>query len=134
VPGMRFTAPRVQALLSTLCVFRLLPRGFTHRDMRTHLAPQLGLSPEAMTSGQITYQLRRARLHGLIERIPRTHRYQVTEPGLRHALFLTRAHNRLLRTGLAEIHGPPVPTKLRAAATAYETAINNLARTAGLAA
>src|SRR5215212_3072189 len=30
VPGMHFTDPRVQALLSTLCVFRLLPRGFTH--------------------------------------------------------------------------------------------------------
>jgi hypothetical protein len=134
VPGMRFTDPRVQALLSALCVFRLLPRGFTNRDLRLHLAPQLGLTTEDMTSGQITYQLRRLRIHGLIERIPRTHRYQVTDPGLRHALFLTRIHNRLLRTGLAEIHGPPVPTKLRAATTAYEKAINDLTRTAGLAA
>src|SRR4051794_1435478 len=135
VPGMRFTDPRVQALLSTLCVFRLLPRGFANRDLRIHLAPQLGLRPEAMTSGQITYDLRRLRLHGLIDRIPHTHRYRVTDLGLRHALFLTRAHTRLLRTGLAEIHGPPVvPTKLRAAATAYEHAINDLARAAQLAA
>ena len=73
-------------------------------------------------------------IHGLIERIPHTHRYRVTDLGLRHALFLTRAHTRLLRTGLAEIHGPPVPTKLRAAATAYEHAINDLARAAQLAA
>jgi hypothetical protein len=134
VPGLRFTDPRAQALLSALCVFRLLPRGFTHRDLRHHLAPQLGLAPEQMTSGQITYDLRRLRLHGLIARIPHTHRYRVTDPGLRHALFLTRAHNRLLRTGLAEIHGPPVPTKLRTAARAYEAAITDLARTAGLAA
>jgi hypothetical protein len=134
VPGLRFTDPRVQALLSALCVFRLLPRGFAHRDLRRHLAPQLGLSPEAMASGQITYDLRRLRVHGLIARIPRTHRYQVTDTGLRHALFLTRAHTRLLRTGLAEIHGPPVPTKLRAASRAYETAITELTRAAGLAA
>ncbi len=134
VPGLRFTDPRAQALLSALCVFRLLPRGFAHRDLRRHLAPQLGLPPEAMTSGQITYDLRRLRVHGLITRIPRTHRYQVTDTGLRHALFLTRAHTRLLRTGLAEIHGPPVPTKLRAAAHAYETAIAELTRAAGLAA
>ena len=87
-----------------------------------------------MTSGQITYDLRRLRTHGLITRIPHTHRYQVTDPGLRHALFLTRAHTRLLRTGLAEIHGPPVTTKLRAAAHAYETAITELTRAAGLAA
>lgn len=73
-------------------MFRLLPRGFTHRDLRIHLAPQLGLPPEHMTSGQITYDLRRLRMHGLIERIPRTHRYRVTDPGLRYALFLTRAH------------------------------------------
>jgi hypothetical protein len=134
VPGLRFTDPRAQALLSAICVFRLLPRGFTHRDLRHHLAPQLALRPENMTSGQITYDLRRLRLHGLIARIPHTHRYHVTDTGLRTALFLTRAHNRLLRTGLAEIHGPPVPTKLRAAATAYEHAINALTRAAQLAA
>ena len=70
-----------------------------------------------------------------IARIPHSHRYHVTDTGLRTALFLTRAHNRLLRTGLAEIHGPPVvPTKLRAAATAYEHAINALTRAAQLAA
>jgi len=134
VPGMRFTDPRVQALLSALCVFRLLPRGFTNRDLRIHLAPQLGLRPEHMTSGQITYDLRRLRTHGLIQRIPKSHRYRVTDPGLREALFLTRVHTRLLRTGLAEIHGPPMPTKLRAAARAYDNAINELTRTAGLAA
>jgi hypothetical protein len=134
VPGLRFTDPRVQALLSALCVFRLLPRGFTHRDLRRHLAPQLGLPPEAMTSGQITYDLRRLRVHDLITRIPNTHRYQVTDTGLRHALFLTRTHTRLLRTGLAEIHGPPVPTKLRTVSRAYENAITELARAAGLAA
>ena len=73
-------------------------------------------------------------MHRLIERIPRTHRYQVTDPGLRHALFLTRAHDRLLRTGLAEIHGPPTPSTLRAATHRYQKAINDLARSAGLAA
>jgi hypothetical protein len=134
VPGLRFTDPRVHALLAAACVFRLLPRGFTNRDLRIHLAPQLGLAPEHMTSGQITYDLRRLRIHNLIERIPHTHRYQVTDTGLRHALFLTKAHTRLLRTGLAEIHGPPVPTKLRAADRAYQTAINDLTRAAGLAA
>ena len=38
-----------------------------------------------MTSGQITYDLRRLRLHGLIERIPHTFRYRVTPTGLRTA-------------------------------------------------
>jgi hypothetical protein len=131
VAGMRFTDPRTQGLLSAICVFRLLPRGFTNRDLRHHLAPLLGLSPEAMTSGQITYDLRRLRHHGLIERIPRTHRYQITGTGLRHALFLTRACDRLLHGGLAEL---AQPSKLGTAARAYETAIDDLLTRAGLAA
>jgi hypothetical protein len=40
--GMPFTSPRVQALLSALCAFRLLPAGFTNRDLRTCLAPCWG--------------------------------------------------------------------------------------------
>jgi hypothetical protein len=51
--GMPITSSRVQALLAVLCVFRLLPNGFTNRDLRNCLAPLLG-PPEAMTSGQIT--------------------------------------------------------------------------------
>ena len=136
VPGLRFTDGRVQALLSALCAFRLLPNGFTNRELRTHLAPLLGRRYEDMTSGQITYDLRRLRVHGLIERVPRTHRYQVTDTGLRHALFLTRLHARFLRPGLGELTGqpPPVPAQLRAADRAYRDALDQLARQAGLAA
>ena len=51
----------------------------------------------------MTYHLRRLRLHGLIERIPRTHRYRVTDSGWRTALFCTRAYSRILRPGLAQV-------------------------------
>jgi hypothetical protein len=101
--GLRFADPVVQALLSAVLVFRLLPRGFSARDLRDHWAPLVGKAPEAMTTGQSTYQLRRLRLHGLIERIPGTHRYRVTGEGGRIALFCTRMYNRLLRPGLARI-------------------------------
>ena len=134
--GMPLTSPREQALLAALCLFRLLPNGFTNRDLRTCLAPLLGLDPGAMTSGQLTYDLRRLRIHGLIERIPHSFRYQVTPAGLRQALFLTRLTRRLLIPGLASLTdpSPPVPTRLRAAARAYEAAADDLTRQAGLAA
>lgn len=136
VAGMRFTDPRVQALLATLCVFRLLPRGFTNRDLRHHLEPLLGHEPSAITSGQATYDLRRLRHHGFITRIPHSHRYRVTDTGHRHALFLNRTHNRLLRDGLADLTSPLTtnPPKIRAATHTYETAIDDLLTTAGLAA
>ncbi len=57
VPGMRFPDPRVQALLGACCALALRPAGFTSRDLRHYLAPQLGKTPEDMTGGQISYDL-----------------------------------------------------------------------------
>ncbi|WP_420497809.1 hypothetical protein [Parafrankia soli] len=136
VAGMRFTDPRTQALLSAILVFRLLPNGFTNRDLRDHLAPLLGRDPSTISSGQMSYDLRRLRIHGLIERTPGTHRYQLTPTGQRHALFLTRVHNRLLRTGMAELADthPGDPPPLRRAADTYQKAVDQLIQHAGLAA
>ncbi|MGH8570869.1 MAG: hypothetical protein ACREXU_23400, partial [Gammaproteobacteria bacterium] len=99
--ALRFADPVVLALLSLLVIFRLLPDGWRHRDLGAHLATLLGLP--AVTPEQMTYQLRRLRLHGLIARVPGTHRYRVTEPGLRLALFFTRVHARLFRPGLSMV-------------------------------
>jgi len=101
--ALRFADGAVQALLSALLVFRLLPRGFSNRELRDHWAPLLGKPAQSITPGQMTYHLRRLRLHGLIERLPQTHRYRVTDQGWRTALFCTRIYNRVLRPGLAEI-------------------------------
>ncbi|MGH3717142.1 MAG: hypothetical protein ACRDT4_27320 [Micromonosporaceae bacterium] len=135
IAGMRFTDPRVQALLTTLCIFRLQPHGFTNRDLRDHLDPLLTRSPGTTRSGQTTYDLRRLRHHGFIEPIPHSHRYRVTPDGHRDALFLTRTHNRLLRHGLAEL-APTTPTrsKIHTASRAYDTAIDDLLTQARLAA
>jgi hypothetical protein len=98
--GLRFEAQRVQALLHALVLFRLLPEGFSNAELREHLEPLLG---HRLTPGAVTYDLRRLRLHGLIKRIPRSHRYEVTSSGLRYALFFTRSYDRLLRPGLAVV-------------------------------
>jgi hypothetical protein len=108
VPALRFTDPRVQTLLSALVVFRLLPHGFSAADFRQHLAPLLGLKQAALPPGRLSYDLRRLRLHRFIQRIPKSHRYQVTPAGLRLALFFTRTYARLLRPGLARLM-PEVP-------------------------
>ena len=80
-----------------------------------------GREPETISQGAITYQLRRLRLHGLIERIPKTFRYRVTQFGLRVALFFTRTYNRLLRPGLAAA----LPGK-RSLETSLQRAFDNL--------
>ena len=60
-------------------------------DVREHLAPLLGKKPSQLTPGRITYDLRRLRLHGLIERIPKTHRYRITAQGTAHRHLLYRS-------------------------------------------
>jgi hypothetical protein len=99
--GLRFADPRAHALLHALILFRQLPQGFRAADLRQHLASLSGCNPAAISQGTITYQLRRLRLHGLIERVPASFRYRVTDFGFRVALFFTRIYNRLLRPGLA---------------------------------
>jgi hypothetical protein len=135
VAGLRLADPRAHALLAAICVFRLLPRGFANRDLRPIMAQLLGVPAENITPGKMTYDLRRLRIHGLIERIPGTFRYQVTEPGITQALFLTRLHDKFLRTGLATLAGPVGGNRsLAAVSRAYTAAIDDLARQAGLAA
>jgi hypothetical protein len=87
---LRFGDLRVQSLLHGLIPFRLLVEGFRCADLRQHLAVLSGRESASISQGAITYQLRRLRLHGLIERVPSSFRYRVTEFGLRVALFFTR--------------------------------------------
>jgi hypothetical protein len=134
VPGLRLGQQRSQALLAALLTFRLQPGGFANRDLRAITAQLRGLPPEQVSAGQMTYDLRRLRTHGLIAKIAHTHRYQVTDHGLHTAMFLTRVHERLLPTGLAHLSDQSTPHPLRTAATAYQKAIDNLTNTAGLAA
>ena len=56
-----------------------------------------------MTGGQISYDLRRLRAHQIIERIPHSRTYQVTDDGLSTALFFTRLTRRVIIPALAEI-------------------------------
>ena len=135
VPGLRLADRRSHALLQALLVFRCHPNGFANKDLRTHTAELRGLDPGAVTTGQITYDLRRLKHRGLITRIPGTHRYQVMDHGLDTAKFLTTVHDRLLPTGLAELATPePASSRLKAAATAYRKAVDTLTATTQLAA
>lgn len=101
--ALRFADPMVQALYGALLVFHLLPRGFSNRELRNHWASLLGKTPQSITPGQMTYHLRRLRLHGLIARVPKSHRYRITDEGWRTILFCTRCYNRILRPGLAQV-------------------------------
>lgn len=109
-PALRFGDPRVMALLGAICI-TLNAVGFTSRSLRAQVSRLLGV---AYTPNQMSYDLGRLRLNGLIERIEGTNTYLPTPEGQRVAIFYTKVHNRLLRP-LTAADKPPAPDDLRAA-------------------
>ena len=51
-------------------------------------------------------------MRGLIERLPRSHRYRVTERGLRIALRYCRIYRRTLNPALSAVFDDNLPPKL----------------------
>jgi hypothetical protein len=119
-PALRFGDPRVMALAGALCV-GLNALGFTHRSLRAHVNHLLGAS---YTTNQMSYDLARLRLNGLIERLEHTNTYVLTPDGQRVAVFYTKVHDRLLRPLIAA-NAPPAPTELRRALATIDRAVND---------
>ncbi len=134
IPGLRLGQTRSHALLSALLTFRTQWNGFTNRDLRQLTAQLRGLDPGQVSTGSITYDLRRLRTHQLIERLPHSHRYHVTDHGLQTAMLITRVHNRFLPTALAQQADPAGGSRLHAAARTYQRELDTIAEQSGLAA
>jgi len=120
-PALRFGDPRVQALAGALCTTLLAATGITSKSLR---ALMTGLLHAPYTPGQMTYDLRRLRLAGLIRRIEHTNHYVLTPDGLKVAIFYTKLHNRLLRPLLAADQ-PQAPAELRHALRAIDQHIDD---------
>jgi hypothetical protein len=94
-PALKFGQPRVMALLLALTLFQHLIDGFHNRDLRVLVIDLLGVTSEQYTASQMTYDLRRLRLKGLIFRPPKTHRYFLTPYGWKIARLSTRLETRV---------------------------------------
>jgi hypothetical protein len=120
-PALRFGDPRVQALAGALCTTLLAATGITNKSLR---ALMTGLLHAPYNPGQMTYDLRRLRLAGLIHRIEHTNRYVLTPDGVKMAVFYTKLHNRLLRPLLAADQ-PQAPPALRQALRAIDQHVDD---------
>jgi hypothetical protein len=106
-PALRFGDTRVMALLSCLCSYRHLFAGLTNKSLRELVA---GLIP-GYSARQMTYDLRRLRRKGLVRRVPRSQRYEITDHGRRIAVFFTKTYTRILNPSLTELD-PTLPDEI----------------------
>jgi hypothetical protein len=110
-PAPRSGDPRVTALAGALASTITAAAGITSKSLRALMTSLLNAP---CTPGQMTYDLRRLRLAGLIRRIGHTNRYVLTPDGIKFAVFCTKLHNRLLRPLMAADQ-PQAPPELRQA-------------------
>jgi hypothetical protein len=117
--ALRFGDPRVMALAAALCALVHAAVGFTNRSLCARVSSLLG---GPYTSAQMTYDLRRLRLKGLIRRLPGTRTYVLTPDGTRVALFYTKVRDRLLGPLLAADQ-PPASLDLRRALKVIDSSV-----------
>ncbi len=84
-----------------------------------------GLLGTDYSTGQMSNDLRRLRLKGLIERVDGTNTYHLTGDGLRIAIFYTKIHDRMVIPLTAANQPPAHPIGLRNALTVIDTPIDN---------
>ena len=135
-PGLRFGEPRTMALLGSIAAFAHVIGGLTNKSLRTQMSAHW--RPD-YSSAQATYDLRRLRLKGLIERVEGTNTYRVTSHGLRVSAFFTQLATRVVVPALTDLAdlarpSPPAPRPLVVAWRTYERELDKAVRTARLAA
>ena len=128
-PGLKFGNPRVMGLFLALCLFVHLFDGFTNRSLRVQVASLLGVGLDHYTTGQMTYDLRRLRLKGIISRVPSTNRYLLTPYGRRVVIFFTRLNARVFSPAFISFQQTPfdgLPSSLRRALEKVDREIDSL--------
>ena len=96
VSGIKLEQKRILRLLEVLLQGAAghLKR-WTTAQLRDAVLKQCALKPKDYTLHQIRYDLRKLRLHGLIERIPHSHAYRFTQKGYKLALLLIQLRKRI---------------------------------------
>jgi len=127
-PALKFGQPRVMALFLALTLFQQLIDGFRNRDLRAQMADLLGVTSEQYTASQMSYDLRRLRLKGLIFRPPKTHRYFLTPYGWKIARLFTRLEARVFRPAVAMFtsNDAVLPFPLRASLNRVDAQLDQL--------
>lgn len=140
IPGIKLHDDRIIRLLDALLHPGGLIADWTSRDVHRRVLARHRLTETDYRLSQLRYDLTKLRAKGLVERIGKTRRYQLTALGAKVGVVLVKARTRLLGP-LCTLASEPIrrlptqnPSPVEAAMRQLDSDLNALCQTLGLAA
>lgn len=134
VPGIKIHDRRLMRLMEVLLHAGTQIHGWRSREVHEMVLRSFRLGAQDYTLGQLRYDLRKMKAHGLVERVEGGYRYRLTPKGVRVAVMFLLFHQRLCGPladslfGKRQPSAPPLPTKIAAAYRQADASIQNLVK------
>jgi hypothetical protein len=116
IPGLKLDHPRQLALMHALVRFSHIAAAstFSTKDIYPHTLKALDLPPTQYSLAALRYDLQKLRAKGLVSKLPRSRRYQLSPEGYSLCVVFLKLFERIyapLTAGL--LHPIPGDTKLQ---------------------
>jgi hypothetical protein len=110
IPGLKLDHPRQLAVMHALVRFANIAarNQFSTRDLHAPATEALGVASDSYSLASLRYDLSKLRAKGLIHKVPRTRRYQLTRSGYSICVVFLKLFERIyapLTTGLLQSVG-----------------------------
>jgi DNA-binding transcriptional ArsR family regulator len=117
VAGIDVNRPRMVAVLQAVVALSTIPSGLSSQELAAKVRELGGQSEGEYSPRQASYDLKKLRAKGLVERVGKSRRYAATEPGLRTMAAVGIVREQVLKPILAKTRHPephpPLPSKNR---------------------
>ena len=121
VPGIKIHDTRLLRLMEVLLHGGTQITGWRSRQMHEAVLDAYGLNEQTYTLGQLRYDLRKLKAHGLVERLDRSYCYRLTPKGIRVAVMFLLFHKRVCGPLANSLFGT-APAKMSKARSKIQTA------------
>ena len=117
VAGIDVNRPRMVAVLQAVVALSTLPSGLSSQELAAKVRELRSQSEAEYSPRQASYDLKKLRVKGLVQRVEKSRRYAATEPGLRTMAAVGIVRQQVLKPILAKARHPephpPLPPKNR---------------------
>jgi hypothetical protein len=130
--GIDVNRPRMVAVWQAVVALSRRPGGLISRDLAAQVRERTGQSEAEYGPRQASYDLKKLRCKGLVERVGKSRRYAATEPGLRTRAAVGIVREPVLKPILAQARQPephpPLPPENRGPWENHDQAVQDEVR------